>query len=69
MEKEIIITEFSNANKSGVTLHLNKKAALKTGNIKADRFWISWDKIGAALFDDYTKRTNVADLDNLRNDK
>jgi hypothetical protein len=67
MKKEVIITGFSNASKDGVVLHTNIPAKLKTGNVKGNTSWVSWDKIGAALFNDYTERNEVAELDELRN--
>lgn len=66
MTNEVIITGFSNATKEGVALHTNIPAKLKTGNIKGTTIWVSWDKIGAALFENYTERYDVADLKKLR---
>lgn len=66
MEKEVIITSFSNVTAEGLTLHLNKKTSLKTGNIKRKSFWISWDKIGALLFDNYTDEVEVKERKELR---
>ena len=64
--ENVIITGFSNPTTEGVTLHLNKKASLKTGNIKADNFWVSWDKIGKELFDGYTEQQEVSERNNFR---
>ena len=66
--KEIIITEFS-TDKEGVVLHTNIAASLKTGNVKGTSVWVSWDKIGKALFDDYTDKVEVDERDKLRNIK
>ena len=66
MEKEVIITSFSNVTAEGLTLHLNKKTSLKTGNIKRKSFWISWDKIGKLLFEDYTDEVEVKERKELR---
>jgi len=66
MTNEVIITGFSNATKEGVTLHTNIPAKLKTGNVKGTSMWVSWDKIGSALLDNYTERCEVADLKELR---
>jgi len=66
MENEVIITGFSNTTKEGVTLHTNLPAKLKNGNVKGTSVWVSWDKIGSALFDNYTERCEVADLKELR---
>jgi len=67
METEVIITGFSNANKEGVVLHTNIPAELKTGNVKGTTVWVSWDKIGEALLENYTTKTGVAERDELRN--
>ena len=66
MSKKAIITGFSNAGAKGVTLHLNEKTSLKTGNLKSDNFWVSWDKIGELLFDNYTNEESVSGRDKLR---
>lgn len=69
MENEVIITEISNVTKEGVTLHTNIPARLKTGNVKGDSMWISWDKIGIALLENYTKKCEVADMKKLRGEE
>lgn len=66
MENNLIITDFSNPSSEGITLHLNKPGRLKTGTGSFKQFWVSWDKIGEALFDEYTKETDVEELDKLR---
>lgn len=68
MEKDVIITGFSNPTSEGVTLHLNKKTTLKTGNVPAQEFYVSWDKIGSAIFDNYTEIESVSSRNELRND-
>ncbi len=67
METEVIITSLSNVSSEGITLHTNIPAKLKTGNVKGTSVWVSWDKIGALLFDDYTEKCEVKDLNQLRN--
>ena len=57
--KNVIIVEFSNPSSTGITLHLNRETTLKTGKISTDEFWISWDKIGKLLFDNYTEDSDV----------
>lgn len=69
MENDVIITGFSNSTSEGVTLHLNTKTTLKTGNVKNSQFWVSWDKIGKPLFDNYTDETSVEARNELRNNK
>lgn len=60
--KNIIITGFSNPTSEGVIIHLNQKASLKTGNLQAAEFWVSWDKIGALLFDSYAEGDSIDKL-------
>jgi hypothetical protein len=64
--KDLIITGFSNPTKEGVNLHLNKKGRLKTGTLTSETFYVSWDKIGQNLFEDYTELTEVNDRRLLR---
>lgn len=59
MEKDVLITGFSNPTSEGITLHLNNK-------VHGDEFWVSWDKIGKCLFDGYSTNNNVAELNNLK---
>ncbi len=66
MKTEIIITGFSKATSKGVILHLNEKTSLKTGNVLNKEFWVSWDKIGRLIFDNYTDKIAVSDLRDLR---
>jgi len=51
--ERIVITGFSNATPEGLTLELSAKGSLKGHGLKSKEFWVSWDKIGSALFDDY----------------
>jgi hypothetical protein len=37
--------------------------------VKGTSVWVSWDKIGSALFDNYTERCEVADLKELRGEE
>ena len=64
--KKSIITEYSNVTSEGITLHLSEKTSLKTGNLKSNSFWVSWDKIGSLLFDNYTDEVSVSGRDKLR---
>ena len=67
MSKEIIITGFSNVGKEGLTLHTNVKSRLKGSNgMSTNERWVSWDRIGEALFEDYTDKVEVAERDKLR---
>lgn len=67
MKEEVIITGYSNPTSEGIVLHTNISASLKTGNVKNTTVWVSWDKIGKALFDNYTERVEVSDLNELKN--
>lgn len=64
--KKVIITGFSNVTSEGVTLHTNIPAKLKSGNVENSMVWVSWDKIGSAVFDNYTERVEVSDRNKLR---
>lgn len=66
MQNEVLIKSFSNVTKEGLTLHLNRPASLKTGNIVSEEFWVSWDKIGGLLFDRYADIADVEELRKLR---
>lgn len=59
---KVIITGFT-VKRDGVVLETNIPAKLKTGNVKGKTCWVSWDKIGMLLFDNYTEIDSV----NLRN--
>jgi hypothetical protein len=63
----IIITGYT-AGKDGVVLETNSPAKLKTGNVRGLTTWVSWDKIGALLFEDYTNLSSVASRDAIRNE-
>ncbi len=63
---DIVIIGFSNPNSEGVILTTNKPAQLKGGRMPSKETWVSWDKIGAALFEGYTTEDTVAGLDKLR---
>jgi len=66
MKAEVIIIGFSNPTPEGVVLHTNVPAKLKTGNVMGKEMWVSWDKIGASLLEDYTEKTMVDELNALR---
>lgn len=65
MEK-VIITGFT-AKSEGVVLETNIPAKLKTGNVKGKSCWVSWDKIGALLFENYTELDGVELRNAIRN--
>lgn len=63
---KVIITGFT-AKSEGVILETNVPAKLKTGNVKGKTCWVSWDKIGALLFEDYTELDGVELRNAIRN--
>lgn len=65
MEKVIIIG--FTAKSEGVVLETNIPAKLKTGNVKGKTCWVSWDKIGALLFENYTELDGVELRNAIRN--
>lgn len=65
MEK-VIIVSFT-AKSEGIILETNIPAKLKTGNVKGKSVWVSWDKIGKLLFENYTELESVASRDSIRN--
>jgi hypothetical protein len=65
MEK-VIITGFT-AKSEGIVLETNIPAKLKTGNVKGKTCWVSWDKIGALLFENYTELDGVELRNAIRN--
>ncbi len=54
------------AGEQGVKIKLNHPARLKTANISSTEFWVSWDKIGDALFADYCNIDDVQERDKIR---
>ena len=64
MEK-VIITGFT-TNKEGVILETNIPAKMRGLNVKGKTSWVSWDKIGKLLFEDYTDEIDVSERDSLR---
>ena len=57
-----IIKEIVSMSSEGVTMRLSEKVALN-GTLRTDQWFVSWDKIGRALFkDQYTDAVNVKNL-------
>lgn len=52
-KSDVIILGYSNLTKEGIVLHLNRNAVLKGGKLATKEFWVSWDKIGESLFENY----------------
>lgn len=63
---ESIITGISNMSSEGVVIELNQPTKLKGGNIESKSFFLSWDKIGEELFENYCTSSDVAVRDELR---
>jgi hypothetical protein len=62
MIMKTLIKEIVNVNSEGVSFKLTEKAAL-SGGLSTDQWYVSWDKIGRALFgDQYSDAVNVKDL-------
>ena len=61
-----IIKEITNITSEGVSYNLTEKASL-TGEFESASWFVSWDKVGAALFgDQYTDATSVKELNTTR---
>lgn len=63
-----IITQIGNVTAEGVVISLNQKTKLKTGVMHSKLFFISWDKIGQALFDNYEDSDDLRTFKELRNE-
>jgi hypothetical protein len=63
--KKVIITGYR-AIKEGVILETNIPARLKQKRMPSKETFISWDKLGKLLFEDYTEEVEVAELNKLR---
>jgi hypothetical protein len=63
--KKVIVTGYT-AKSEGVILETNIPARLKIGNTKQKETFVSWNKIGKLLFDNYTDAIEVSDLRELR---
>lgn len=63
---KVIITGYT-ANEEGVILETNIAARLKPNRIPSKEKFVSWDKIGKLLFENYTDLDGVASRDSIRN--
>ena len=61
-----VITNFSNPTSEGVTLILNQPEKLKTGVGAYKEIYVSWDKIGESLFENYATGLEVDEMRKLR---
>lgn len=62
----VIITGFT-AKSEGVILETNIPARLKPNRIPSKETFVSWDKIGKLLFENYTELGGIASRDSIRN--
>ena len=62
----LIITGFT-AKSEGVILETNIPARLKPNRMPSKETFVSWDKIGKVLFENYTELEGVASRDSIRN--
>jgi len=62
---KVIITGFT-AKSEGVILETNIPARLKPNRMPSKETFVSWDKIGKLLFEDYTDDCEVAERKELR---
>lgn len=63
--KKVIITSYT-AKEEGVILETNIPARLKPNRIPSKKTFVSWDKLGELLFENYTDEVEVVELNKLR---
>ena len=63
--QKVIITGYT-AQEEGIILETNIPARLKPNRMPSKETFISWDKIGNLLFEDYTDEFEVEELNKLR---
>lgn len=64
--QKVIITSYT-AKEEGVILETNIPARLKPNRIPSKKTFVSWDKIGKVLFENYTELEDVVSNDSIRN--
>jgi len=64
-----VITNFKNPTSEGIILILNQREKLKTGFGRYKEFYVSWDKIGESLFENYASGLNVDEMRKLRGEQ
>jgi hypothetical protein len=65
---KVIITSYT-ANSQGVVLKTNIPARLKPNKMPSEETFVSWDKIGKLLFENYTDDVEVEELRRLRGEE
>jgi len=63
--QKVIITGYT-AKEEGVILKTNIPARLKPNRMPSKETFVSWDKIGKLLFEDYTDEIEVKERNELR---
>ena len=63
--QKVIITSYT-AKSEGVILETNIPARLKPNRMPSKETFVSWDKIGKLLFEDYTDEVEVKERKELR---
>jgi hypothetical protein len=63
--QKVIITGYT-AKAEGVILETNIPARLKPNRMPSKETFVSWDKIGNLLFEDYTDEVEVKERNELR---
>ena len=65
-----LIKQIVNVTGEGISFDLTEKASLLNGGIESKQWYVSWDKIGKALFgDQYSDAESVKDLKSLRDEQ
>lgn len=64
-----VITHIQNVTSEGVSVVLNQPTKLKSGVMKSKVFFLSWDKIGKELFENYEDSDKVSAFNKLRGEK
>jgi hypothetical protein len=64
--KKVIIINYT-AKREGIILETNIPARLIPNRMPSKETFVSWDKIGKLLFEDYTELDGVASRDSIRN--
>ena len=63
--QKVIITGYT-VKEEGVILETNIPARLKPNRMPSKETFVSWDKLGKLLFEDYTDEVEVAERNKLR---
>lgn len=58
-----LIKEIGKINSEGISFTLTNKASLNEGGLSTTHWYVSWDRVGRALFgDQYSDAVDVKDL-------